>query len=142
MFDIATISDAIAVARQAAPPGRECAMVSDTLWYFHRALLRRSRVLCPAKNKPNLVVLSQPRPNDRTTSFELELALLARFRPEAAARRTTAPRLLRDLLQTIADDQLVHAILDDEFERRDRRVWMAVETNFGPSEISLILSTT
>lgn len=113
MFDIATISDAIAAARQAALPGRECVMASDTMWYLHRALLRRSRFMAHPRKNTNVVVLSQPRPNDRTTSFELELALFARFRPEAAARGTTAPRLLRDLLQTIADDQLVHAILDD-----------------------------
>jgi hypothetical protein len=117
MITIETIADAIAAAREAALPGRECVMVSDTLWYLHRAaLLRRSRFMARPQTADNVVAITNPRPNDRTTSLELELALLARFRPAAVARGTTAPRIIRDLLQTIADDQLVEAILDTQTE--------------------------
>jgi hypothetical protein len=39
--------------------------------------------------------------------------LFWRFRPEAAARGTSVPRLLHDLLDIIAADNVTHAILDD-----------------------------
>jgi hypothetical protein len=47
-------------------------------------------------------------------TIEIERDPVVRFRAEAAARSTTVPRLVRDLLSVIATDKLTHAILDDD----------------------------
>jgi hypothetical protein len=39
--------------------------------------------------------------------------VVKRLRPEAAARETTVPRLISNLLNVIAADKLTTAILDD-----------------------------
>ncbi len=45
--------------------------------------------------------------------IELELDLVRRLRPEAARRGVSVAALVRDLLDVVAADQLVGAILDD-----------------------------
>jgi hypothetical protein len=47
-------------------------------------------------------------------AIEFEKNLLTRLRPEAAKRATTVPRLIHDLLDVIATDRLVTAVLDDD----------------------------
>ena len=53
-----------------------------------------------------------PRAND-ATMIEVDHALVTRLRPEAARRDVPVNRLLHDLLDVIAADQLTTAILDD-----------------------------
>jgi hypothetical protein len=59
-----------------------------------------------------------PRPLGDTsppfTTIEVDRELVRAFRPEAARRATTVPRLITDLLAVIASDHLVTAVLDDE----------------------------
>jgi hypothetical protein len=43
---------------------------------------------------------------DRTDAVEIDHALILALRPEAARRGTTVPRLIHDLLDVIATDEL------------------------------------
>lgn len=67
----------------------------------------------PKKSAANVVVMPQPKASDRTVELPLEHALLSRFRRDAAIRQTTVPRLINDILTTIADDGLTNAVLAD-----------------------------
>jgi hypothetical protein len=49
---------------------------------------------------------------ERTAAIEIDRAVIQAFRPEAARRGTTVPRLINDLLDVIAEDNLTAAILD------------------------------
>ncbi len=49
----------------------------------------------------------------KPTVIELEYLLVRKLRPAAAARETTVPRLVVNLLDTIVCDALVDAVLDD-----------------------------
>jgi hypothetical protein len=67
-------------------------------------------------SKPAAMPRSQTRPEpQRTTAVEIGLGhdQIMVFREEAARRSTTVPRLIHDLLDVIATDQLTTAILDD-----------------------------
>jgi hypothetical protein len=52
-------------------------------------------------------------PAPPTTAIEFDTALVRAFRPAAIARGTTAPRLIREILETVAADRLTDAIMDD-----------------------------
>ncbi len=57
----------------------------------------------------------EPRKTDvpPPVQIELEIDLVRRLRPEAARRGVSVAALVRDLLDVVAADQLVDAILDD-----------------------------
>jgi hypothetical protein len=59
----------------------------------------------PQFNKARIAV-------DRTDAIKSDHALILAFRPEAARRGTTVPRLIHDLLDIIAADKPTGAILD------------------------------
>jgi hypothetical protein len=44
---------------------------------------------------------------------EVETDTIRKLRPAAAQRQTTVPRLIRDLLSSIAENDLATAVLDD-----------------------------
>jgi hypothetical protein len=50
---------------------------------------------------------------NETVAIMISLSVVRRLRTAAAARDTTVPRLVRDLLEMTARDGLVTAILDD-----------------------------
>jgi hypothetical protein len=56
--------------------------------------------------------LGTPSTIDRTEAVAIDRALILALRPEAARRDTTVPRLINDLLDVIANDGLVGAVLD------------------------------
>lgn len=52
-------------------------------------------------------------------TLELDRDLVNQFRPEAARRATTVPRLIREIIETLAaEPTLVTAVLDDAQEDR------------------------
>jgi hypothetical protein len=53
-------------------------------------------------------------PGPMVVTIELDAGLVTALRPEAARRGVTVPRLARDLLDTIATDRLVRAVLDTD----------------------------
>jgi hypothetical protein len=58
-----------------------------------------------------------PRPFGDTsppyTEIEIDRALIRAFRPEAARRAISVQRLIREILERVATDKLVSAVLDD-----------------------------
>jgi hypothetical protein len=58
-----------------------------------------------------------PRPLGDTSppfvAVEIDREVARALRPEAARRGTSVPQLCRDLLETVATDKLVGAVLDD-----------------------------
>ena len=72
--------------------------------------------MSPKTNCPSL-----PRQLPDFYSIEVERSVVAAFRKDAIARKTSVPRLIRDLLGVIADDRLVLAILDDSKPASGRR---------------------
>jgi hypothetical protein len=50
---------------------------------------------------------------EKAMMFELDGELLLLLRREAAKRETSAPRLARELLDTVISENLVRAVLDD-----------------------------
>jgi hypothetical protein len=55
----------------------------------------------------------RPYENQEFCQIEIERGTVTAFRKDAIKRETNAPTLIRQLLDTIVDDQLVDAILDD-----------------------------
>ena len=49
----------------------------------------------------------------KIVTFEIDRSILNKLRPAAAARGTSVNRLVRQLLDVIANDKLTGAILDD-----------------------------
>jgi hypothetical protein len=49
-----------------------------------------------------------------TTPVEIDREILVRLRPAAARRDTTIPRLIGDLLEAIAENNLADAVLGGE----------------------------
>jgi hypothetical protein len=112
---IETVADAITAAREGALPGRECVAVSDTLWYFRRALLfRRSCPMRPKKKLDRNVVLIAPQGEKHEfCQIEVERGIVTAFRKEALARGTSADRLIRNVLDLVVSDKLIGAVIDD-----------------------------
>ena len=106
-----TIANAIATACAIALPGREAVAVGDALWYARRSLPYRRSYLMSRPSKTIVVPISQQK--HEFCQIEVERGIVTAFRREAAARETTVPRLIRDLLAIIANDRLTSAILDD-----------------------------
>jgi hypothetical protein len=73
-------------------------------WLFWRGYLELCHAFPPARRTNNSGLVA----------VELNRDLLMRLRPAAAHRNTTVPQLVRDLLEVVAADRLVDAILDDE----------------------------
>jgi uncharacterized protein (UPF0264 family) len=48
-----------------------------------------------------------------SVAVEFNRATLQQLRPEAAARGTSVPQLIRDVIEVVATDKLVGAVLDD-----------------------------
>jgi hypothetical protein len=46
-------------------------------------------------------------------AVEIDRDLIRALRPEAASRAISVPRLIREILETVATDKLVGAVLDD-----------------------------
>jgi hypothetical protein len=47
-------------------------------------------------------------------AVEFDRATLQQLRPEAARRNTSVPQLVRDVIEAVATDKLVGAVLDDK----------------------------
>jgi hypothetical protein len=54
-----------------------------------------------------------PQPRSPTTPVEIDRDLIAQLRPEAAARHTSVPRLIHDILNVIATEGLTKAVRDE-----------------------------
>jgi hypothetical protein len=54
-----------------------------------------------------------PKTAPLSLTLALDFDLVVAFRPEAALRGTKVPRLVADLLRTIAQERLTAAVLDD-----------------------------
>lgn len=59
-------------------------------------------------------VISLPDPRSPTIAVEIDRDVVAQYRSEAAARGTTVPRLINDILNAVISDQLTRAVLDDD----------------------------
>lgn len=117
MIDIATVADAIAGARTSCLPGKEFVATVDAIGYLLRPPLichRRSYPMGRPKKSANVVAIMPPQTKDGIDNVAIDHDLLLRLRPAAAARSTTVPRLIRDLLTAIANDSLTNAVLDDQ----------------------------
>jgi hypothetical protein len=91
------------------------ASCSAATWKAH-ARMRGAAALSPVfgVQSSNVIPISNPQIADHTVAIPIDHDLITRFRKDAAARETTVPRLINDLLATIADDRLVTAVLDDQ----------------------------
>jgi hypothetical protein len=58
-------------------------------------------------------IFQNPRDKADTVSIEIPLAAVRALRPAARARDISVPRLISDLIETVANDGLVTAVLDD-----------------------------
>jgi hypothetical protein len=104
------------MAREHALAGREY-VETVSVWRsafggynFRLPSFRRSRSMPRARKSTNNIIPL----NHRTVAVPIDHDVITRFRKDAAARELTVPRLIADLLTTIADDHLVTAVLDDQ----------------------------
>jgi hypothetical protein len=56
---------------------------------------------------------TSPRPTPDTVTVEISISAIRALRPAARQRDTTVHRLINDLVEVVAADNLVAAVLDD-----------------------------